>query len=90
MAKEWYLSLYTQKTYLHKKTLLFQRFLFAEGTHDHCELCWARFSKHPSDHQSGYYEPLSKSWICFDCYNELAPLFGWTVDQVNAGPSGQS
>lgn len=80
MSGEWYLHEYEDKTYLHKKVLSFKSFPGAEGTHDHCELCWARFSKYPGDLQSGYYEPVSKSWICSDCYNELAPLFGWTVE----------
>ena len=80
MGNEWYLSEYLQKTYLHNKMLFFRQYPCTEEAHDHCELCWARFSKHPSDLQNGYYEPLSKSWVCSDCYNELASLFGWTVE----------
>lgn len=80
MSNEWYLVEYERKTYLHKKVLSFKAFPGLEGEHDHCELCWARFSKYPGDLQNGYFEPLSKSWICADCYNELAPLFGWTVE----------
>ena len=81
MSSEWYLFEYERKTYLHEKVLLFKKFLGSEGTHVHCELCWARFSKYPSDLQDGYYEPMSKSWICSDCYNELAPLFKWVVNK---------
>lgn len=80
MDKEWYLLEYENKTYLHKRVLSFKSFQGSEGTHDHCELCWARFSKHLSDLQNGYYEPMSKSWICSDCYGKLAPLFEWTVE----------
>lgn len=80
MSKEWYISEYEQKTYLHNKVLSFQNFLCTKGDHNHCELCWARFSDHPSDLQNGYYEPLSKSWICSDCYNDFATLFGWSVE----------
>ena len=79
MASEWYLSEYENKTYLHNKVLSFRQFSSSDGTHRHCELCWARFSNHPTDLQNGYYEPSSKSWICAYCYNELGALFGWTV-----------
>jgi len=79
MSKEWYLYAYMHKEYLHNKVLLFRPFTCDEGDHDHCEVCWARFSRHPSDLQGGYYEPLSDSWICPDCYNELSSKFGWSV-----------
>lgn len=78
MSKEWYLSVYSDKPYLHNKVLSLCTYPCTEGMHDHCELCWARFSKAPDDLHSGYFEPHSKSWICADCYNELAHLFGWT------------
>ena len=81
MDNHWYLKEYNQKTYLHSKVLSFRAFSSENGTHDHCELCWARFSMNPDDLQSGFYEPLSKSWICADCFNELSILFGWTIDK---------
>lgn len=82
MDKAWFFSEHKDKPYLHNKVLSFKPFLGSKGTHDHCELCWARFSTHPVDLHSGYYEPLSKSWICSDCYNECAYLFGWTVENA--------
>lgn len=81
MAKEWYLLEYERKTFLHNRVLFIKTFPGGKGMHEHCELCWARFSTHPSDFQKGYYEPLSGSWICVDCYNEMASLFGWKVDE---------
>lgn len=80
MSNNWYLREYEEKTYLHKKKLIVKPFLGPKGAHDHCELCWARFSNNPGDLQNGYYEPISKSWICADCYNELESLFEWTTD----------
>ena len=50
-----------------------------KGEHDHCELCWARFSNYSEDLHSGYYEKESKSWICPECYEAAATLFSWTV-----------
>lgn len=75
----WYLQEYKQKTYLHDKSLSFRPFSCNTGDHDHCELCWARFSKHDDDLHSGFYEELSKSWICEECYRAASNLFGWTV-----------
>lgn len=80
MNNEWYLWAYEKKTYLHNKVLSFKSFNDSERTHTHCEVCWARFSKHPSDLQNGYYESQSESWICSECYNELASLFGWIIE----------
>jgi hypothetical protein len=79
MGNEWYLCEYREKVYLHNKLLIEKTFDDSVGTHNHCELCWARFSYHPTDLQAGYFEPISKSWICPDCYNELALLFGWRL-----------
>ena len=79
MDNNWYLAEYKNKIYLHNKLLSLKAFNTINQNHDHCELCWARFSNHSNDLQNGYYEPLSRSWICPDCYNELATLFGWTV-----------
>ena len=81
MSNEWYFVEYEEKTYLHNKVLSPETFLGEEKyDHTHCELCWATLSKYPCDFQNGYYEPISKSWICPNCYNEFAPLFGWTVE----------
>ena len=80
MANDWFLLEYEKKTYLHNKALSFRLFPCDSGTHGHCELCWARFSEYSSDLHSGYYEQHSKSWICVDCYKELAQLFGWTIE----------
>lgn len=79
MSKEWYLEEYEKKTYLHNKELTIFEYPHEEGTHDHCELCWARFSIYPCDLQNGYYEPSSKSLICPKCYNSFSSLFGWRV-----------
>lgn len=80
MNKEWYLLEYERKTYLHNKVLSPRVFPCLDEMHDHCELCWARFSKHLDDLQNGYFEPTSKSWICPECYINYASLFGWTVE----------
>ena len=77
--KEWYMEEYEEKTYLHNKELVVQRFPDIDGEHDHCELCWNRFSKYPGDLHEGYYEPDSKSWICGECFKQFHELFGWTI-----------
>lgn len=79
MANEWYLSEYQNKTYLHNKALSFRQFSSPDNTHRHCELCWARISNQETDHQRAYFEQMSRSWICPDCFNDLSSLFGWTI-----------
>ena len=80
MTKAWYLEEYEEKTYLHNKMLRIQDYTEALPDHDHCELCWARFSEYPEDHHRGYFEAQSNSWICNDCFQGLATLFGWHVE----------
>lgn len=79
MAKEWFIQEYEDKKYLHNKGLVLKEFPKGSNDHDHCELCWARFSNFSGDHHTGHYEIDSNSWICIDCYQELHVLFGWYI-----------
>jgi len=80
MPKAWYFEEYEEKNYLHNRVLHVRDYTQTLPEHAHCELCWARFSKSPADHHKGYYEEQSNSWICNDCFQELAKLFGWHVE----------
>ncbi len=84
MKKEWFITEYEEKTYLHNKILLPYTFTGEKQDHDHCELCWAKFSPAPDDCHGGYYEPESKIPICTDCYSSLSSLFGWKVNTPNS------
>ena len=77
MYDTWQLEEYEEKGYLHDKVLLPKEYLGKLPDHEHCELCWARFSESEDDLHSGYYEDESESWICPKCYSELKSLFGW-------------
>ena len=80
LEKEWFILEFEEKVYLHNKSLLHSEFVDnSPGAHDHCELCWARFSTRPEDLQFGYFEKDSNSWICPDCYNNFKNLFGWNA-----------
>ena len=77
MEKPWYIKQYEDKDFLHSKTLIFKSFDYGDTEHRHCEICWTRFSNYVGDEHSGYYEPLSKSWICQSCFNDFNALFDW-------------
>lgn len=79
MEKEWFLLEYERKPDLHNKVFTFLDFPCRPNHHDHCELCWARFSQHPTDQHTGYYEPDERMWICVDCFTKFKNLFGWSV-----------
>lgn len=79
MQREWFILEYERKPYLHNKLLTFLDFPCRPNQHDHCELCWARFSQHPADQHAGYFEPDDKIWICADCYEKYSNLFGWSA-----------
>ena len=80
MKKPWYIIAYEDNEHLHNKRLQLRKYACQSDQHEHCELCWARFSMHPNDLQSGYYEPDSQSWICATCYFDHKDLFQWTSE----------
>lgn len=77
MKKEWFILEYERKEYLHNIKLSYTIFTFNNTDHHHCELCWAKFSNNSDDLREGYYDSISKSVICPDCYHEFKDLFGW-------------
>lgn len=89
MEKEWYISEYERKIYLHNLKLRYRQFDSRERGHDHCELCWGRFSDYPDDLHFGYYAPTRKFWICPDCFKHYGTLFGWSAE-ITPPEDGQS
>ena len=79
MEKPWYIEEYEEKDYLHDRKLQHREYLDKLPNHEHCELCWNRFSEYEEDLQSGYYEIESKSWICKNCYDNFKELFRWKL-----------
>lgn len=79
MEKPWYITAYEEKDYLHGQKLQFKKYLDKLPDHEHCDLCWDRFSEYKDDLHFGYYEPESKSWIGESCYNSLKELFRWQL-----------
>ena len=79
MEKKWYELEYDRKEYLHHIKLCRKLFSFKDNEHYHCELCWARFSKNNSDLHLGYFDNISKSIICTECYDNFKDLFDWKV-----------
>ena len=78
MKEPWYIIEYKHKTYLHNKELCLKEFACDLSDHDHCELCWARFSMNEGDLHSGYYDSDTNSWICKTCYSDFKDLFNWS------------
>ncbi len=69
----------TAKQYLYGATVSHRR--FPEGIdHDHCELCWARFSDSAEDLKKGYYIATNDCWICEDCYLIFKDVFSWKTE----------
>lgn len=87
---EWYEWAYQTKSYLHDMELKYQEFSQEkENTdHVHCEICWAKFAETPEAVRMGYYEPVSKSWICPECYAMLNKLFRWRISASECDPDG--
>lgn len=90
MSEDWFMWAYEQKDHLHNKKLIVKEIPHEKGWHDHCEVCWARFSRYNGfdDLRAGYYEEESKGWICPKCYNAFANLFGWSIDKLSLEEDG--
>ena len=73
--KPWYVFQYENSEELHDKELKFLK--YDDDDHDHCAVCWARFSQFDPDLHFGYYEKDSNNWICEECYNSFKDLFRW-------------
>ena len=56
------------------KELTFRKSFFDNNEHAHCEFCWKKFSKEPSDLHSGYCSVDKKFWICENCFNDFKNL----------------
>lgn len=82
MDKKWYIIEYEEKDYLHNKKLILRKFIDDGCDHEHCELCWNKFSNYSEDLHFGYFEPTSKSWICETCVNDFKELFRWTIEET--------
>lgn len=77
MNEPWYEAEFRRKPYLHNLELTYTPLQFPQGEHDHCELCWARFSDAPEDLQEYFQTSDGKVRICRECVNNYADLFGW-------------
>jgi hypothetical protein len=82
-ANDWRLT--NQRLYLMHARLVYREYEPTEGNdHDHCEFCWAEFSK------SGRADVLSKGystldryrWVCEKCFNDFAAEFEWEVESA--------
>ncbi len=65
------------KQYLFDAVLTRMEYPAEIAGHDHCELCWARFSNSPDDLQEGYYDKTNACWICDHCYTLFRKIFNW-------------
>lgn len=68
-----------QDEYLANAKLMYRKFKDSDGDHDHCEFCWAKFSKFDGDLHEGYCTLDKYAWICETCFNDFNEMFEWKV-----------
>ncbi|MBR5094643.1 MAG: hypothetical protein IK095_06070 [Oscillospiraceae bacterium] len=80
-----------QEGYLLNKRLQHRRFSRAlcVKDHDQCEFCWRVFDGKAGSPSYAYFDPISKAWICEECYNDFKVHFCWTVEEVRDTGSDQ-
>lgn len=70
-----------QERYLKGATLCRRRWHAPRPSwdHDHCEFCWAKFTKAADMLREGYTTEDSYYWICDRCFEDFRVQFEWTV-----------
>jgi len=80
MSSDWRIN--GDQQYLYGKTLKKTTFeKTVKNDHEHCELCWEKFSNDDGDAHNGYCTMDNYYWICEDCFNDFCGLFDWTILQ---------
>lgn len=84
MKRDWRLEIYNG--FLNNKTFEFRKYRSVEtnNDHDHCELCFKRFSYTvDNDLKQGYayYNELTNqtNWICEKCFNDFKEELGLKI-----------
>ncbi|MBQ6947966.1 MAG: hypothetical protein IJN42_07950 [Clostridia bacterium] len=70
-----------QEMYLKDRELIYMKFNPSICFEDYrqCEFCGDIFDEDPDNLLNAYREPVSRTWICEECYNDFKPYFNWTV-----------
>lgn len=52
-----------------------------DDDHDHCALCWAKFSKLglPGELRIGWCTADRRYWVCQQCVDDFSVRFQWTL-----------
>ena len=72
-----------QEGYLLKKRLQYRRFCREICVDDftQCEFCWDVFDEDKEHPAMAFFEPISKCWICEQCYKDFQQYFKWTIEE---------
>ena len=51
-----------------------------DNDHEHCELCWDKFSEATSDLHEGFCSiGKYQRWVCCDCFKQNQDLYDWIL-----------
>jgi hypothetical protein len=59
-----------------------------DDDHDHCALCWAKFSNLgiPGELRAGFCTSDDRHWVCQQCVDDFKARFQWLlIDDLNVG-----
>jgi len=54
---------------------------YSMSDHEHCELCWGKFSNFQEDLHVGYCHIERNQWICETCFEDFKSMFDWTCEE---------
>ena len=81
MQNDW--RLHGQESFLMGVTMVHQPWKPSDpqNDHDHCEFCWARFSRYAADLHVGYSTEDRCRWVCEQCFHDFQRKFSWRVKE---------
>ncbi len=82
MSDDWRLT--NQEAYLQNAVLIKAEYTAwsDKWEHDHCEFCWAKFSKRDGDLHEGYCTKDRYRWICPACFEDFKARFHLIVEET--------
>lgn len=82
MNGDWRLT--NQEAYLQNAVLIKAEYTAwsDKWEHDHCEFCWAKFSRNDGDLREGYCTKDRYRWICPACFEDFKAQFHFIIEET--------
>ena len=66
--------------------LVFEKKFFVPNSnndHEHCVICWDKFSMDCENLHEGYCSLDSMHWLCDECFKKYKTVYGWSLSVLS-------